>query len=147
MKALGLDVGDRRIGLAAGDTAIGIGIPAGFIERSDEAADIASVLREARSRDARVLVVGVPYTMSGKRGPQAASVERFIAALRDATDLEVETTDERLSTVEAQRRMAEARGPAGRGKSRRLPKGADDAAAAAVLLTAWLEARHGHGSG
>ena len=147
MRALGLDVGDRRIGLAVGDTTIALGIPAGFIERADEAADVASVLREARSRDAHVLVVGVPYTMSGKRGSQALSVERFVAALRDATDLEVATADERLTTVEAQRRMAEARGPAGRGRGRRLPKGADDAAAAAVLLTAWLEARHSHGSG
>lgn len=146
MKALGLDVGDRRIGLAVGDTTIGIGIPAGVIERADEAADIASVLREARTRDARVLVVGVPYTMQGKRGPQAESVERFVAALREATDLEVATVDERLSTVEAQRRIAEARGPRGRGRGRPLPKGADDAAAAAVLLTAWLEAGHSHGS-
>ena len=142
MRALGLDVGDRRIGLAFGDTDVRIALPAGVIERTATEADVEAVLREARSRDAGVLVVGMPYTLRGTRGPQAESVEAFVAALRAATQLDVVTVDERFSTAEAQRGMAEARGPAGRGKGSRPPKGADDAAAAAVIVTRWLDQGH-----
>ncbi len=139
MRALGLDVGERRIGLAFGDTDVPIGIPAGVLERTETGADVEAVLREARLREAGVLVVGIPYTLRSTRGPQAETVEDFVAALRAATDLEIVTVDERFSTAEAQRRMAEARAPAGRGKARRPAKGADDAAAAAVIVTRWLD--------
>ena len=139
MRALGLDVGDRRIGLAFGDTDVRIALPAGVIERTATGADVEAVLREARSRDAGVLVVGMPYTLRGTRGPQAESVEAFVAALRAATELDVVTVDERFSTAEAQQAMAATRGPEGRGKGRHPPKGADDAAAAAVIVTRWLE--------
>ena len=144
MRALGLDVGDRRIGLAFGDTDLRIALPAGVIERTATDADVEEVLREARSRDAGVLVVGMPYTLRGTRGPQAESVEAFVAALRAAVlraamGLDVVTVDERFSTAEAQRAMAEARAPAGRGKARRPAKGADDAAAAAVIVRRWLD--------
>ncbi len=143
MRALGLDVGDRRIGLAFGDTEVRIALPVGVIERTAIDADVQAVLREARSREAGVLVVGVPYTLRSTRGPQAEAVEGFVDALRAATGLPVVTVDERFSTAEAQRRMAEARGPARRGKARRPAKGADDAAAAAVIVTRWLD-QQGH---
>ncbi len=142
MRALGLDVGEARIGLAFGDTGVRIALPAGVIERTATDADVEAVLRAARSRDAGVLVVGMPYTLRGTRGPQAESVEAFVAALRAATDIDVVTVDERFSTAEAQQQMADARGPAGRGKGRRPPKGADDAAAAAVIVTRWLDQGH-----
>ena len=144
MRALGLDVGHRRIGLAFGDTDVRVGVPAGVVERSVTDADVAAVLREARSRDVGVLVVGMPYTLRGTRGPQAEAVEGFVDALRAATDLEIVTVDERLSTAEAHQRMAEARPPAGRKKARRPAKGADDAAAAAVIVTRWLTSAQGH---
>ncbi len=144
MRALGLDVGDRRIGLAFGDTEVRVGVPAGVVERTETDADVAAVLREASSREVGVLVVGVPYTLRGTRGPQAEAVEGFVDALRAATDLEIVTVDERLSTAEARQRMAEARPPAGRRKPRRPPKGADDAAAAAVIVTRWLTREQGH---
>ena len=148
MRALGLDVGDRRIGLAFGDTDVRIALPAGVIERTATEADVEAVLRAARSRDAGVLVVGMPYTLRGTLGPQAQAVEAFVAALRAAVlraamGLDVVTVDERFSTAEAQQRIAEARGSAGRGKGRRPPKGADDAAAATVILTRWLDQGRG----
>ncbi len=148
MRALGLDVGEARIGLAFGDTGVRIALPAGVIERTATEADVEAVLREARSRDAGVLVVGMPYTLRGTRGPQAESVEAFVAALRAAVlraamGIDVVTVDERFSTAEAQQQIAEARGPAGRGKGRRPPKGADDAAAAAVIVRRWLDQGRG----
>ena len=139
MRALGLDVGERRIGLAFGDTDVPIGIPAGVLERTGTGADVEAVLREARLREAGVLVVGIPYTLRGTRGPQAEAVEGFVDALRAATELPVVTVDERFSTAEGQQWMASARGTAGRGRGRRPAKGADDAAAAAVIVTRWLD--------
>ena len=140
MRALGLDVGERRIGLASGGTDTRIAVPVGAIENSPEAAG--DVAREARARDAGVVVVGMPYSMTGRVGPQAEAVRGFIARLEEA-GLAVETVDERLSSAEAERALAAGRA---RGRGRRRPeKGAVDAAAAVVILQAWLDGRPGSG--
>ena len=145
MRALGLDVGDRRIGVASGDTETAIAIPVRAIERRRSAADVIddadlqAVLDLAHDRDADMLVVGLPLSLSGASGPQAASVQRFVDALKERTALDVVTVDERLTTVEAERRLREARG--GRLRTPRGAKGVVDSAAAAVILQAWLDAR------
>lgn len=138
MRALGLDVGERRIGVASGETDTGIAVPAGIIENTPEA--IENVLREAYVREADVVVVGMPYSMSGRVGPQAQVVQEFARRLEEA-GLTVETVDERLSSAEAERALEGNRGR-GRGR-RRVEKGAVDAAAAAVILQAWLDGRRG----
>lgn len=137
MRAIGLDVGDSRIGVAAGDTETALAIPVGAIQRFNDSSAIASVIREAEIREAGVVVVGLPLSMSGRVGPQAEATQRFIAALGQATDLRIEVIDERLSTAEAERRIRSARGR-GRGAVR-MPKGASDAAAAALILQSWLD--------
>ncbi len=138
MRALGLDVGDRRIGVASGDTDTGIAVPLRVIQDSPDA--VADVLREAQSRDVEVVVVGMPYSMSGRMGPQAQVVQEFARRLEDA-GLTVETVDERLSSAEAERALA---GTRSRGRSRRRPeKSAVDAAAAVIILQAWLDASVG----
>lgn len=142
MRALGLDVGERRIGVASGDTDSGIAVPAGVIENSPEAT--ADVAREANARDAGVIVVGMPYSMSGRVGPQAQVVQEFVRGLQEV-GLAVETVDERLSSAEAERALAGGR-TRGRGR-RRLEKGAVDAAAAVVILQAWLDGKRGSGAG
>ncbi len=134
MRLIGLDVGERRIGIASGDTESSLALPAGAIERTESDADIAAILSEAASRDAVTLVVGMPLSMNGRRGPQAESVEAFVDRLRAATDLAVVTVDERLSTVEASRRMQEGRAKKGRGE-----RGDVDAAAAAVILQSYMD--------
>jgi putative Holliday junction resolvase len=149
MLALGLDVGEARTGLAEADTSAGVAVPVGALERAgDDAAHADAVLAEAARRGAQTLVVGMPLSMSGRPGPQAGRVEAFIALLRERGTLPVETVDERLSTVEAGRRMQEsrgARGPKGprheRSKGAGKERGALDAAAAAVLLQSWLDRR------
>ena len=134
MRLIGLDVGERRIGIASGDTETSLALPAGAIERTHIDADIETILSEAASRDAVTLVVGMPLSMNVRRGPQAESVEAFVEQLRAATDLEIVTVDERLSTVEASRRMQE-----GRAKRGRSERGDVDAAAAAVILQSYLD--------
>lgn len=138
MRALGLDVGDRRIGVASGDTDTGVAVPAGVIENTPDA--VADVAREAQSRDAEIVVIGMPYSMSGRVGPQAQVVQEFGRRLEEA-GLTVETVDERLSSAEAERALA---GTRLRGRGRRRPeKGAVDSAAAVIILQAWLDARVG----
>ena len=136
MRALGLDVGERRIGVASGDTDAGVAVPVGVIENTPEATE--DVAREVRARDAEVVVVGMPYSMSGRVGPQAQVVQEFAQRLEEA-GLAVETVDERLSSAEAERALAGGR-MRGRGR-RRLEKGAVDTAAAVVILQAWLDGR------
>ena len=137
MRALGIDVGERRTGVAAGDTETGVAVPVGVANGSDARA-AALVAHEAESRGASVIVVGMPYAMSGRIGAQARAVEEFVALLRSAVGegVEVVTVDERLSTAQAERSMAR---PAGRG-TRRAPSGAADASAAAIILQSWLDA-------
>ena len=145
MRVVGLDVGERRIGIASGDTETGIAVPVGVIERTDDASAVAQAVGHAEARSAALIVVGMPYSLSGRAGPQAEAVARFAELLRAAAGIAVDTVDERLSTVEAERGMARSH-PEGRGPRRRR-KGASDAGAAAVILQSWLdrrEARHPH---
>ena len=144
MHAIGLDFGERRIGVASGDTDSSLAVPVGAIDRTALDADIGAIIAMAEERGVGMLVVGLPLSMSGKPGPQAERTEAFVVALRERTSLEVETIDERLTSVEAERRIRDV--PRGRRSSReRVAKGAIDAAAAAVILQAWLDRRRAVG--
>ena len=133
MRLLCLDLGERRIGLAVGDTDSTIATPAGFLERTGLQRDIARILEMAESRQAQGIVVGMPLSLNGRVGPQAKRVLGFLRALKTKTDLLVETMDERYSTAEAQRVLS----LAGRHPSRN--KGDLDAAAATVILQEYLD--------
>ncbi len=138
MRVIGLDVGGRRTGVASGDTETGLATPAGVIAGLADPTAAAQAASEAASRSAEVIVVGMPYSMSGRVGPQAEAVERFVAELREAAEARIETVDERLSTQQAERSMHRREDRRGR---RRPPAGASDASAAAVILQSWLDAR------
>ena len=145
---MGLDVGDRRIGLAVGDSESRVAVPIGVLDRTGSDVDWQAVLDEAESHGAETLVVGMPLSMNGRMGQQAESVDAFVTRLRSHTIMPIVTMDERLTTVEAARLMREGSGQQGRGqqgraKGKRAPKGAIDAAAAAVILQAWLDAQRG----
>ena len=89
------------------------------------------------------LVVGMPWSLDGRAGPQAHVVAECVEELRRLTDMPVVTWDERFTSAEADRRLLEARTAAqarGRGKGSAPPKGAQDAVAAAVMLQAYLDA-------
>jgi putative Holliday junction resolvase len=146
---LGLDVGERRIGVAAGDSEMRVALPVGVVERTEPAADAAAIARLMEEQKAEALVLGLPISLSGSLGPQAQSVRTFGDQLAARLGLTVEYWDERLSTVEAQRRLAT---PGGRGKqnkggrstkARQIPRGRLDAAAAAIILQSYLDRRAG----
>ncbi len=134
MTLLALDVGDRRIGLALSDPTGLLASPLGSVERGPS--DVEDVLRVAKDNGATEIIVGLPLTLSGESGAQAAKVRSFVQDLRSKTDLPVTLVDERLSTVQAQRMLHESSR-----RRRNRDRGRLDSAAAAVILQAYLDSR------
>jgi putative Holliday junction resolvase len=134
---MGLDVGERRIGVAIADELGTIASPLAVVLR--RAGDLTEIRDLAAAEGATTLVVGMPTSMSGREGLQAASVRTFTEELRDTvgSDFVIEFWDERLSTTVAERVLRE-RGGRGRRKER---KGDVDAVAAAVILQGYLDAQ------
>jgi putative Holliday junction resolvase len=135
---LGVDLGSVRIGLARSDLGGTLASPVAVLARSgDPDTDHRAILAAAREAGASLIVVGVPRSLQGKLGRAARDVLREVAVLeiaaRDAV-ITVETWDERFSTVVADRALRDA-GSKGRHRDR------IDAAAAAVILQSWLDAR------
>lgn len=136
MRAIGVDLGARRIGVAVSDTDGLVASPIEVLERTgSHRSDHRRLVGLAEEWEAGVIVVGVPFSLDGTVGPAAAAVLDEIEELRQATSLDVETVDERFTTVEAERRLRSGGVDARRG--RRVV----DMVAASVLLQAWLDAR------
>ena len=148
MRIIALDVGDRRIGVAVSDPTGMLASPLTVIERNGDA-DMAAadaVIALAREHSAGEIVVGIPYLMSGRTGSQAHITLEFADALAALADIPIRRVDERLSSAQAERMLAQAGGAGerkgGRGHgSGNGGKGRIDAAAAAVILQAYLDAR------
>jgi putative Holliday junction resolvase len=136
-RALGVDLGERRIGLALSDPSRTVASPYEVLHRSgDREADNAMILLAARDADATTIVVGFPLSLSGKAGPAAKQAQKDVEALRALAgdEFEIVLHDERLTTVTAERALMEAR------MNREARKRVVDKVAAAVMLQAWLEA-------
>ena len=145
-RILGLDVGERRIGVAISDQEGRLAVPLRILECSSEAADVRAIAELARAEGIETLVVGHPVSLAGNAGPQARRVEAFARLLAEETNLPLELQDERLTSVQAERagrasRGARPRGPKG-GRRRRTP--ADDLAAA-IILQSYLDRRRAGG--
>jgi putative pre-16S rRNA nuclease len=100
VRYLALDVGDRRIGLAVGDAEGGIARPLPTLKRRSLEADIEAIGGIARQEEATTLLIGLPLTLRGDEGHQAARVRRFAEAC-SRLGLPVELHDERFTTSEA----------------------------------------------
>ena len=137
-RVLGVDLGSRRIGLAVSDPDGRVATPLAVIERTgDRAADHRTILTHAREAGASRVVVGLPLSLSGKVGPAERAVLEEVESLRAEASgsIAVDTHDERLTTVIAERGLRAAR------PRRRARKRGVDPAAAAVMLQSYLEAR------
>ena len=124
MKVLALDYGSARTGVAVSDPAGTLARPLGIVERASSEGGLAELARLVREEDVERVVVGLPLTLRGARGEQAAETEAFVETLRGAVDVPVELYDERFTTDLAQRTAGAA---------------PEDALAAAHLLSGWLE--------
>jgi putative Holliday junction resolvase len=134
-RVLGVDLGSRRIGLALSDPGRQIASPHRVLRRAKQQVDDhRAILAAARENDAVAIVVGLPISLSGDLGPAARATLAEVEELRAAASpLPVETYDERLTTVTAERTLQEAR--MGREARRQVV----DKVAAAVMLQSWLE--------
>ena len=134
MRLLGVDAGERRMGLAVSDPLGTIASPLRVIDRTECGDPIEEILREAAACEAEGIVVGMPLTLRGEMGPAAARIERFIEQLRERSSLPVYVVDERLTTKAAEHDMA------GAGLSSRQRRGSVDKVAAALILQRYLDA-------
>jgi putative Holliday junction resolvase len=135
--ALGLDLGDARIGVALSDPDRRLALPLGTVKVGSPPGEIQAIAELVREHGATTIVVGLPIAMSGQRGPRAQQAEAFADALRAALGVRVELQDERLSSVEAERALGSADVPA------RARRSVVDRTAATIILQAWLDARNG----
>jgi putative Holliday junction resolvase len=134
VRALGIDLGSKRIGVAVSSGTVAS--PIDTVERSgDRSRDHRRLLELAGEWEVDLLVVGMPYSLDGTVGPAAQGIVEEVEILRATTLLPIELYDERLTTVTAHRLLQE--GGVG-GRSRRQVV---DKVAAAVLLQAWLDSR------
>ncbi len=145
MRALGLDVGSKTIGVAVSDPDQLIASARETIRRQGNKVDIATVAAMVRAEEVGEVVVGMPLELDGAVGPRARRVQRFIGLLEDAiaqageapgqAPVTVLTWDERFSTAAAERTLLAA------DVSRAKRKQHIDALAAQHILQGWLDSR------
>jgi putative Holliday junction resolvase len=124
VKVMALDYGSARTGVAVSDPTGTLARPLGVVEQAGSDKGRAELARLVREEDVERVVVGLPLTLRGTRGEQAAETERFVETLRAVLDVPVELYDERFTTDLAEKTAGAA---------------PEDALAAAHLLSGWLE--------
>jgi putative Holliday junction resolvase len=135
MRFLGLDVGDKRIGVALSDETATIATGLETVQRVGPRKDVQAVAALVRRHDAAEVVVGLPRRLDGSLGPQAEKVLSFIEALKAAVKTPVVPWDERFTSVVAERAMLEAN------VSRRGRKTLADKVSAVLILQNYLDYR------
>lgn len=130
-----IDLGKARVGVAVADELGLMAHARPFLDGKSRKALLAALVELCREEKIERFLVGLPLEMNGDRGPAAERALEFAQQLADATGVEIEMIDERLSTVEASRRLRD------RGVKARDQKRLVDGAAAAVILQSWLDAR------
>lgn len=136
-RLLGIDYGERRIGLAVSDPSGTIAQPLSpLLRRRGKRPPLARLVTLAQEYDAVAFVVGWPLDLEGEEGPQAADVRRFAEQLGARTGLPVHLWDERLSTARAERILREMGIPSEKSRA----AGRADTLAALTILQAYLDA-------
>lgn len=135
LKVLGLDVGERRIGVAVGEISGIVVRPLDAIHRSTFQDDLSAIVHLIEYHGVGSIVVGLPISLNGRIERQGKLVRGFIRALAKESTVPVHFHDERFSTVEAERLLREAGHQPSRDKSLL------DSASAAVILRAYLHSQ------
>lgn len=131
-RILGIDFGEKRIGLAVSDSAGRFAVPLETLRRTSDGQAIRQIIATALQREVECLVIGEPLNLDGSRGPASARASSFAHKLAAESGLPVEMTDETLTSVEAQERLREA------GIDPRRHPEKVDAIAAQILLQQYL---------
>ena len=135
MRALALDIGEVRIGIAASDASGRVASPVKVLPAAEVLSCAKTFRRILEDYEPEVLVCGCPQTMSGEDGPQAERVMAQARSIAEACDLPLEFADERLSSSEAKRILRE------QGLNEKQMRGKVDMIAASLFLQAWLDSR------
>ena len=133
MRIMALDIGETRVGVAVCDPGERVASPVCVLP----AAEVLSCSKPFRRllEDCELLLCGLPYTLAGQEGPQAARIRAAADAVTKACGIPHEFADERLSSQEAKRSLRE------KGLGEREMRGKIDMIAASLFLQAWLDAR------
>lgn len=133
MRVLGLDIGEKRIGVAISDPDGRVATPLVVIDSAAAQKGGAELSRIISDYEVGLVVVGLPLTLEGEQGPQARRVLTIAQRVTGGFGLPVVYVDERLSSTEAKRRMQES------GRTERDMRGSVDMVAAALFLKAYLD--------
>lgn len=137
MRILALDHGTKRIGVALSDELKMLAHPLEFIPAEPFAVFLSRLKVILQEKQVELIIVGMPRNMDGSYGPAALKVQDFVATLKQAVATPIQTLDERLTSVQANRFLSEAEV---RGKAR---KEKVDKMAAAILLQSYLDSSAG----
>ncbi len=133
-RILGIDYGSERVGLSLSDPLGIFASPLGTVRNN---AEIWAELRTIVEREnVKLIVIGMPLNLKGEKSHKALAVDQFITRLKDETQLEVVTWDERFTTVMARQTLLDM---GTKKKERRTNKGRVDSMAAAIILQGFLD--------
>lgn len=133
MRIMGLDVGDKTIGVSVSDLMMLTAQPVKTIKRVGKKKDIEELKNIIKEKEVTKIVSGLPKNMNGTLGPQGEKVIKFCELLEQETNIKVEYWDERLSTVAAERSLIE--GDISRSKRKKVV----DMLAAVIILQGYLD--------
>ena len=135
MRVLALDIGEVRVGVAVSDPSGRVASPVAVLPAAEVLAHARTFRRVLEDWEPELLVCGLPRTMAGEEGPQAARIRSQAERIAASCGLPLEFADERLSSAEAKRILKE------QGLSERAMRGKVDSVAAGLFLQSWLDAR------
>ncbi|HEY5910163.1 MAG TPA: Holliday junction resolvase RuvX [Verrucomicrobiae bacterium] len=133
MRILALDHGTKRIGVAISDELKMIAQPLEYVPAEPFANFLERIKELLREKEVELVIVGMPRNMDGSYGPAALKVQDFVAALKNAVAVPIQTWDERLTSVQANRLLIQGH------VRREKRKEKVDKMAAAILLQGYLE--------
>jgi len=140
MRALALDIGEVRIGIAASDASGTVASPVKVLPAQEVMSGARSFRRILEDYEPEVLVCGRPMTLAGEEGPQAQRVMEVARRISESCGLPLEFVDERLSSAEAKRILRS------QGLDERHMRGKVDMVAASLFLQTWLDANDDRGT-
>jgi putative holliday junction resolvase len=135
MRVLAIDHGTKRIGLAISDELGLIAQPLEFVHTEPFQQFLERLRAIIQEKQVELLLVGMPRNMDGSYGPAALKVQAFVAVLKEAVAIPIQTWDERLTSAQANRFLIQA------DVSRKDRKAKVDKTAAAILLQSYLDSR------
>ena len=141
MRTMGLDVGEKRIGVAVSDPEGTVAVALTVIEIKSADVALRTIAELTQDHEVAQVVVGLPRSLDGSLGKQAEAVQAFVELLGSYVDVPVVTWDERFSTAAAERMMRSA------GVKRDRLRKKSDAVAAAFILQGYLDRQRSESGG